>query len=325
MKRARKRSRRSRGPEARLRKLSPTARLPLGTGLRDASESERSRLLQIISRPLECVFDPRFSRSNAEAIFAPADITEKLLQEVRPHVDAARKTLSAVNEQTYFLRYNYARYRMVRILEEHRGSRLSISAARELIRWDEIARRLCDDIVQANLGLIPTMIERSRVNGMEFAELISEGQFALLRSVEKFDCGRGFKFSTYACRSILTAIARAVALLARHRSHFPMEFDPDFQSPDLLELREAFDDEDTVRALTAVLKSNTADLTRTEKKILSERFGFDARLAGDKDAVPKTLREIASIFGVTKERVRQIQNRALEKIRNALEPSPVGD
>lgn len=323
MKRARKLSRRSRRPEARLRKLNPSARLPLAVGLRDFTEFERSRLLQIISRPLECVFDPRFSRSNAGDAFAPAEITNQLLEEIRPQVDSTRKTLSAADEQTYFLRYNYARYRMVRILEEHRGSRLSSAAARELIKWDEVARRLCDDIVQANLGLIPTMIERSRVNGMEFAELISEGQYALLRSVEKFDCSRGFKFSTYACRSILTAIARSVALLARHRSHFPMEFDPDFQSPDLLEMREAFDDEDTVRALSAVLKSNRADLTRTEKKILSERFGFDSRLAGDKDAAPKTLREIASIFGVTKERVRQIQNRALEKIRNALEPSSV--
>lgn len=323
MKRIRKISRRTRRSEARLRKLRPTARIPLNGGLREFSSFEKDRLQQIVSRPLECVFDPRFSRSNAEYLFAPSDITEKLLAEIRPQVDNTRKTLTAAEEQTHFLRYNYARYRMVRILEEHRGSRLSTAAARELIKWDEVARRLCDDIVQANLGLIPTMIERSRVNGMEFADLISEGQYALLRSVEKFDCSRGFKFSTYACRSILTAIARAVALMARHRSHFPMEFDPDFQSPDLLELREAFDDEDTVRALSAVLKSNSADLTRTERKILSERFGFDSRLTGDKDAVPKTLREIASIFGVTKERVRQIQNRALEKIRMALEPSSI--
>ncbi|MBI5862962.1 MAG: sigma-70 family RNA polymerase sigma factor, partial [Planctomycetes bacterium] len=205
------------------------------------------------------------------------------------------------------------------------GRRLLLTAARELLRWDEIARRLCDDIVQANLGLVPTMIERSRVNGVDFGELISEGQLALLRSVEKFDCTRGFKFSTYACRSILTAIARAVALMARYRNRFPMEFDPDFQTGDTTETREAHEDEDYIRVLQSALRENRAELTRTERKILSERFGFDGALTTGRDAAPKTLREIASTFGVTKERVRQIQNRALDKLRTALEPKPAGE
>jgi RNA polymerase sigma factor (sigma-70 family) len=294
--------------------------LPLA--LREFSALDQIRLRKRCTDLLECVFDPRFARANAESLFAPQEELDEYLAVIRPQVDSTRRALTAAQEALYFTRYNYARYRMLRILEDFRGKRLTLTAARELLRWDEIARRLCDDIVQSNLGLVPTMIERSRVSGVDFGELISEGQLALLRSVEKFDCTRGFKFSTYACRSILTAIARAVALMARHRSHFPMEFDPDFQTGELMELREVYEDEDYIRALQSVLRENRADLTRTERRILSERFGFDAKLIPGKAANPKTLREVASIFGVTKERVRQIQNRALTKLRDALEPKP---
>lgn len=315
-------SRRSPERGARLRKMRPTARVPLLAALREFSPLDQIRLQKRCTDLLECVFDPRFARANAEGLFAPESEIEEYLTAVRPQVDITRRAMSAAQEERHFTRYNYARYRMLRILEEFRGKRLTLTAAREMLRWDELARRLCDDIVQSNLGLVPTMIERSRVHGVDFGELISEGQLALLRSVEKFDCTRGFKFSTYACRSILTAIARAVALMARHRSHFPMEFDPDYQTGDLMELREVYEDEDYVRALQSVLRENRAELTRTERRILSERFGFDPKLIPGKTANPKTLREVASIFGVTKERVRQIQNRALTKLRVALEPKP---
>ena len=318
---ARKKTRRAKRTGATLRKLRPTAKLPSPSALADFTPEQIDRLRRRCTDTLECVVDPRFSRSNAEAQIAPPELVDEVLTAVRIQVDPTRKAMSAANEQIYFSRFNYARYRMMRLLDEFRGKRLTLTAARELLRWNEFAHRTCDDIVQANLGLVPTMIERSRIHGADFGELISEGQLALLRSVEKFDCTRGFKFSTYACRSILTAVARAVALMSRYRNHFPMEFDPALQTADLLELRQAHEDEDHVRALQSALKENRAELTRTERRILSERFGFDSKLVPDKKSEPKTLREIASQFGVTKERVRQIQNRALIKLRSVLDPT----
>ena len=178
-----------------------------------------------------------------------------------------------------------------------------------------------DEIVQANLGLVPSMVERSRLTGVDFAELISEGQMALLRSVDKFDCLRGFKFSTYACRAILTSISRAVALMARYRAQFPTEYDPDLQKGDMLETRREDTEANCIQALSGILSENGAELTETERRVLSERFGVNSldpgKNGGPEDA--KTLRQVAEVFGVTKERVRQIQNKALTKLRGALD------
>jgi RNA polymerase sigma factor (sigma-70 family) len=217
-----------------------------------------------------------------------------------------------------FQRYNYCRYRIMKILRAHAGKRLSASATRELLRWDQVALDVRDEIVQANLGLVPSMVERSRLTGVDFAELISEGQLALLRSVDKFDCTRGFKFSTYACRAILTSISRAVALMARHRAQFPAEYDPDLQKNDSIEVRREDTEATCIRELANILRENSAELTATERRVLSERFGVrGGRKKGGAD--PKTLRQVAEIFGVTKERVRQIQNKALAKLRTVLD------
>jgi RNA polymerase sigma factor (sigma-70 family) len=206
----------------------------------------------------------------------------------------------------------------MRILKAHAGKRLTKAATRELLEWDQAALDVRDQIVQANLGLVPSMVERSRLTGVDFAELISEGQLALLRSVDKFDCSRGFKFSTYACRAILTSISRAVALMARHRAQFPIEYDPELQKSDFLETRRESLEENCVEELAGILAENTADLTVTERRVLSERFGVKGgrRKAGSD---PKTLRQVAEVFGVTKERIRQIQNKALAKLRCTLD------
>ncbi len=306
-------------PPTALRKLTPKVRLPIN--LREFSAEDQQLLRRRTTTVMEVVYDPRFSRANAPTLFE-GPMEHATPEVVAEAVSGKGRSLTAVEERELFERFNYARYRIIRILHDFRGKRLTSAAARDLLGWESVARRICDEIVGANLGLVPTMIERSRINGVDFGELISEGQYALLRSVEKFDCNRGFKFSTYACRSILTAIARAVALLARHRSRFPTEFDPNLQSPDLMELRRAHDEEDFVRALQGVLKSNTAELTRSERRVLSERFGFDGRMTPQPTNSGKTLREVAAIFGVTKERIRQIQNRALSKIRGVLQPEP---
>ena len=98
---------------------------------------------------------------------------------------------------------------------------------------------------------------------------------ALLRSVDKFDCLRGFKFSTYACRAILTSISRAVALMARHRAQFPTEYDPELQKSDTLETRrEDGGGELHSWKLSGILADNGAELTDTEQRVLSERFGM---------------------------------------------------
>ncbi len=315
---AKKRKTSSRSRTTALRKLRPTAQLPTGRVLKDFSAEQVQRLRRLISEELECVYHPSFrSNRSVESVLRECDRTDQEAGTGR------RATLTAEQERELFLRFNYCRHRMMKILRQHAGKRLTAAAARELLAWEDAMLRTREAIVEANLGLVPTMVERSRVTGVDFGELISEGHMALLRAVSKFDCARGFKFSTYACRAILTAITRAVALMARHRSTFPTEFDPDLQKSDFIETRRAWIEEDCMDELRSILKQNEAELTRTEREILTERFGVRLvpRRRRNSGALEgqKTLREVAEIFGVTKERIRQIQNKALRKLRSKID------
>jgi len=161
---------------------------------------------------------------------------------------------------------------------------------------------------------------RTRLAGVDFGELVSEGNMALLRSVEKFDCTRGFKFSTYACRAILKSFARVAIRTSRYRGRFPAEFDPTLEKSDLAERKRGDAEQDCVSELRDILENNTAQLSDVERTVIRERFALDAA-PSDKPIAPKTLEQVGALIGVTKERVRQIQNKALRKIRSALEES----
>lgn len=311
-----------------LRKLTPTAMLPTGNALRGVSAEQMQRLRRILADSHEVVIHSAFKSAGAPKLYENArPLVEKLhtLGSSIPHHENTHyvpkiKALTLADERTLFLAYNYARYQVIRTLREHAERKLSAAAMHTILDWDAVATRVCEAVVQANLGLVPTMVERSRVVGVDFADLISEGHLALLRSISKFDCSKGFKFSTYACRSILTSIIRSVALMARHRAHFPTEFDPDMQRADVVDFRRTAEQADEVSSLKNVLTSNRAELSRIEMKVLFERFGVTFGASPLQPlAEQKTLREVAAVFGVTKERVRQIQNKALDKLRDAID------
>ncbi len=311
-----------------LAKLQPSSKLPPSSVLRSFTADEVQRLERILREPVECVVDPSFRLRSAEAQYGRPITPEPTAPPIDGDLDedtqSRRKRsllrgLPRERERELFLALNYARYRTLRLLRAGRGARLTREAARELLRWDAQTRAARDLVVQANLGLVPTMIERSRITGVDFSELISEGQLALLRAVSKFDCSRGFKFSTYACRAILSSISRSVALAARHRNLFPTEFDPELQRSDELERRREKVEENFIAELNEILARNLAELTTAEKRVLVERFGVTGESGNPAPTRPKTLRQVAALFGVTKERVRQIQNKALSKLRQALE------
>jgi len=309
------------GAGTKLRKYQPDCRLPNSAVMRKLTASESQRLRMRTVEMIECVFSPEFTRAGAEQRFVPdfddGDAGSERHIGVCWKNDKPKRALTRVEERDLFMRFNYCRYRMMRILKSHAGRCMNSEAARDLLRWDRAALDARDDIVRANLGLAPSMVERSRLTGVDFAELISEGQMALLRSIDKFDCTRGFKFSTYACRAIMTSISRARALAARHHARFPATYDPNLQSDDLRESRRDEIEATCILEFRGIWKENTAKLSNTERRILSERFGINN--AGKKRGDPKTLRQVAEVFGVTKERVRQIQNRALARLRSVLD------
>jgi RNA polymerase primary sigma factor len=220
-------------------------------------------------------------------------------------------------ERYLFLRYNYCRRKVFQILARHNNTRLSADETQEVLKWEHASRNTLGEIVRENVPLVLAMAKRTRIVGVDLTDLISEGNLALLRSVGKFDHSRGYKFSTYACRAILKSFSRVATRTARYRGHFPTEFDPDLEKGNYLEQRRYAVEEDCVSELRSVMEGNGANLSDVERAVIRARFA----LAGDDDAEhrAKTLEQVGEMIGVTKERVRQIQNKALGKLRSALE------
>ncbi|MBQ9103796.1 MAG: RNA polymerase sigma factor RpoD [Clostridia bacterium] len=236
--------------------------------------------------------------------------------------------------------------------------------AKRMMEGDETARKL---LSEANLRLVVSIAKRYMGRGMQFLDLIQEGNIGLMKAVEKFDYQKGFKFSTYATWWVRQAITRAIADQARTiripvhmvetinkqirisrkllqelgREPTPEEIAVEMgvseervreiqkiaQDPVSLEtpigeeedshLSDFIEDEGSAapaeavnqtilkEQLTAVLNS----LTPREEKVLRLRYGLD-------DGRPRTLEEVGREFNVTRERIRQIEAKALRKLRH---------
>ena len=180
-----------------------------------------------------------------------------------------------------------------------------------LVKLREQERNALSGIVRANLPLVVFLVKRTKIPHVEKRELFSEGSSVLLRSIELFDVTRGFKFSTYVCRAMLKAFNRVATKTGKYIERFPVSFDPDLEEEDLLKRINYEKKDHAVRVLKEVLSKNLAKLSKREIIIYCERFG----IGGEK----RTLESTGKIIGLTNERVRQIQEEALKKLRGTLE------
>ena len=213
------------------------------------------------------------------------------------------------DEQTLFVALHTCAYRAVRCANA-RG-RGDVEAREWGCRW----RAIRDFLVDRNMGLVYAMQQRIAVGPIHFDrdDLLSEGMFGLVRAVERFNPWRGFKFSTYACHAIGRAMIRQRQHESLYHERFTVQHDV---ALDRATEREDFATALYLERLKRALHENTSDLSAWESQILSQRFPPNTRRR-------RTLKEIGRSYGVSKERVRQIEREALSKIRETLEQDPL--
>jgi RNA polymerase sigma factor (sigma-70 family) len=226
----------------------------------------------------------------------------------------APQLMKPAEERLMFYRFNYAKMRLSQLQRKIRKEGLTKDLAEQVIEWHRRFEHYREYLVRTNLALVLAMAKRTRLGDVDFAEIVSEGNMALLRAVDKFNVDRGFKFSTYACRAILKAFSRTSMKHSRHRTRFPVEFEPDLEKSDWIDKKRDQVEEDCVDELKQIVDRNLADLSDVEQTVIRQRFNWQQAQES-----PLTLEEVGKIIGVTKERVRQIQNKALMKIRKLME------
>lgn len=222
--------------------------------------------------------------------------------------------MNAAEERLMFLRYNYSKLRLTRLQKQHKAEGLTKELAEQAVEWHRKCEHFREYLTRTNLALVLAMAKRTRLGDVDFSEIVSEGNMALLRAVDKFNIDRGFKFSTYACRAILKAFSRTAQKHSKHRQRFPVEFEPDLEKSDWTDKKRDNVEDDLVDELKQIVDRNLAHLSNIEQTVIKQRFNWDQA-----QETPLTLEEVGRIIGVTKERVRQIQNKALIKIRRLIE------
>ncbi len=227
-----------------------------------------------------------------------------------------RHLLKRDEERSLFLQYNYCRFRASKLKE--RGD-FSEKTLMEAMRWRTGAQIRRDRLVECNLGLVPMKIQSMTFHTADRDELISAGHMALLCAVKKFDAERGFRFSTYACRAVERSVAHALSSWRRYQQRRPQithetlvpAIETDFHG-----------DEDSafqIERLRALIQANEACLTDMELNVLGRRFPGCPTTRRVPGSEPMSRVEIAQTIGVTKERIRQVERRALGKLRQLME------
>jgi RNA polymerase primary sigma factor/RNA polymerase sigma factor len=277
------------------------------------------RARRILELPLDYMYNEEFDRSTADRhILSSMPVSDEPRKKARipsglPHYLASLyevPLLTREQEQYLFRKFNYLKHKAVKLREQLDPARAKCSVMDRIEQLYDEAVKTKNQIVQANLRLVVSIAKRHVNTTDDFFGLVSDGNMSLIRAVEKFDYARGNKFSTYASWAIMKNFARTIPEEYKLRDRFRTSHDEMF-SAQQDERSDQYELETAQYLRQTQIGKILSRLDEREQKIIISRFGLDH------SQEPQTLKEVGHEMGVTKERVRQIEARALNKLRIA--------
>lgn len=283
------------------------------------------RAARIVELPLDFIPNPRFGRKGADnAILGPMPDSETPTKKARrpaglpPYLASLYEMplLTREQEAHLFRKYNYLKYKAGKLRSELDATQPKSSLMDEIERLYQEAVATKNEIARANLRLVVSIAKRHVTPDQNFFELVSDGNMSLLRAIEKFDYARGNKFSTYASWAIMKNFARTIPGEFKHRDRFRTSQEELFAATQ--EHRGNPLVEESAQTQREVqIERIMRRLDDREQKIIKGRFGLD------RGHEPQTLKEVGASLGVTKERIRQLEARALNKLRQAAQEEKI--
>ena len=215
--------------------------------------------------------------------------------------------LDREQEMHLFRKMNYLKFQAHELRQKVDPTRAKTSDLDEIERLQEEALSVKNQIIRANLRLVVSIAKRHVGPSNNFFELVSDGNMSLIRAVEKFDFSRGNKFSTYASWAIMKNFARTIPEENYRRDRFVTGHEEMFEAA-ADNRTDEHEYESALKRMQEAVKGMLGRLDDRERKIIISRFGLGG-------ASEQTLEQLGRELGITKERVRQIESRAQDKLR----------
>jgi len=276
------------------------------------------RATRILEAKLEFIGNDSFNDPKAKsAIMAPlpapadgkAPRRPKAPKGLPPYLASLYEVplLDREQEAHLFRQMNYLKSEAVKLREKLDPAKAKTTALDKIEKLQEQALAVKNQIIRANLRLVVSIAKRHVGPSNNFFELVSDGNMSLIRAVEKFDYSRGNKFSTYASWAIMKNFARTIPEENYRRDRFVTGHEEMFEAAADNRIDE-HEYESALKRMQEAIRGMLDRLDDREKLIITSRFGLGG-------ASERTLEQLGRELGITKERVRQIESRGVDKLR----------